>query len=81
MESIETIRVFLGWCTALNMGMLMLSTVILAATGKAVARWHASMFDLDPAEVRKEYFQYVSRYKVLVLIFNLMPYLALRIMA
>ena len=80
MESIDTIRVFLGWCTALNLGMLMLSSIILVAGGKAIAGWHASMFDLDAAEVRKEYFQYLSRYKALFLIFNLVPFLALRIM-
>lgn len=81
MESIETIRVFLGWCTAINMGMLIVAAGALAAGGRVIARWHASMFDLDPADVKKEYFQYLAHFKALVLVFNLVPYLALRIMA
>lgn len=81
MESIETIRVFLGWCTAINMGMLLLATVIMATGIKTITGWNASMFDMEADDVKNEYFRYLATYKALVLVFNLVPYVALRIMA
>jgi hypothetical protein len=39
------------------------------------------MFDLDPQEVPKMYFDYLGRYKLLLLVSNIVPYLALRIIA
>ena len=41
---------------------------------------HCKMFDLDPATVPKLYFEYLAHYKVLILVFNLGPYIALRVM-
>jgi hypothetical protein len=38
------------------------------------------MFGLEDADLSRAYFQYLAQYKILVFVFNLMPYLALRIM-
>jgi hypothetical protein len=37
------------------------------------------MFDLAEADLSRAYFQYLAQYKILIFVFNLMPYLALRI--
>jgi len=42
---------------------------------------HSSMFDLDPQAVPAMYFDYLGRYKLMLLVFNIVPYLALRIIA
>ena len=42
-------------------------------------RVHSKMFDLDPQKLPAMYFDYLGRFKVLVIVFNLVPYLALRI--
>jgi len=40
---------------------------------------HASMFKLEQEDLSKAYFRYLANYKILVIVFNLVPYLALRI--
>ena len=41
---------------------------------------HAKMFQIDDASVRQVYFRYLAYYKIAILVFNLVPYVALRIM-
>ena len=38
------------------------------------------MFGVDEADLPGIYFRYIAQYKILIFVFNLMPYLALRIM-
>ncbi len=75
----ETLREFLGWCTVVNFGILLISTVALLSAGGRIARLHAGMFGMPEAEVKRVYFQYLSIYKILVLALNFAPWLALRI--
>lgn len=81
METMETIRVFLGWCTAINLCLMVLTSIILVGGRKAVAGIHARMLDLDERTLSAEYMRYMSQFKVLFLVFNLVPYIALRIVA
>jgi hypothetical protein len=80
MASMETLAAFLGWCTLINLGMLMFATLMLASMRASVSRIHGSMFGLEEADLSRAYFQYLAQYKILVFVFNLVPYLALRIM-
>jgi hypothetical protein len=79
MESMQTIREFLGWSTALNVVVLLFSTVVLSVSGAPIKRLHAKMFDMSESDLSRAYFQYLAQYKIAVLVFNLVPYLALRI--
>lgn len=78
--NLETLREFLGWCTVINFGILLLSTAGILGARKAVARLHGRMFGMMEADLSRIYFQYLSFYKVLVLALNFAPWLALRIM-
>jgi hypothetical protein len=40
---------------------------------------HGKMFGLSEEVLSKEYFRYLANYKIAIYIFNLVPYLALRI--
>jgi len=79
MDSVQTIREVLGWCAVLNMGVLLLSFLVLVFAGAPIRRLHASLFGLSDGELSRAYFQYLARYKIAILVFNLAPYLALRI--
>ncbi|KAA1262219.1 hypothetical protein LF1_47810 [Rubripirellula obstinata] len=79
--TLNEIANFLGWCTLINFGLLILSTTALVVGRNFVANLHAKWFEVDAADLRKSYFQYLANYKLLVLVFNLVPYLALRILA
>ncbi len=77
---IETLTVFFGWMTIVNMGLLLLSTVILLLVKGLAIKIHSKMFGLDAKDLRRAYFQYLANFKILVLIFNLAPYIVLKIM-
>jgi hypothetical protein len=80
MASMETLAAFLGWCTLINMGMLIFASALLAYVRGPISKIHGNMFNLDDRDLSRAYFQYLAQYKILIFVFNLMPYLALRIM-
>lgn len=80
MISLHELTIFLGWCTAINMGILIFSTLMTTLTKSFAANLHSKLFQLDPASLPKMYFEYLGHYKILIIVFNLVPYLALRIM-
>ncbi|MBE2181624.1 MAG: hypothetical protein IAE97_14255 [Chthoniobacterales bacterium] len=81
MITLESLQELLGWCTVINVGVLLFSTVMMALFRRSVARIHARIFGMSEAELSCAYFQYLARYKIAILVFNFVPYIALRIMA
>lgn len=79
MSTIETVTVVLGWCTVLNLGMLAFTGVIVMAMRKLMMQVHARMFGVNETELPGLYFQYMAQYQLGILILNLAPYLALKI--
>ena len=41
---------------------------------------HQKMLGMSETDLSKAYFQYMAQYKILIIVFNLAPYLALRVM-
>ena len=78
---LATLTKFFAWMTVLNTGLLLFATIMLWGLRDWAARIHGAMFDMADLDVKREYFEYLSRYKILILVFNLAPYLALRIIA
>ena len=81
MNSTEALRQLLGWSTVLNIGILLFSTVMLISMRGMISRIHGKMFGLDETDVSRAYFQYLAHYKIAIIVFNLVPYLALVIIA
>jgi hypothetical protein len=77
--TIETLAALLAWSTVLNMGMLTFAALMLVSMRGSISNIHARMFKLEEADMSRAYFQYLAQYKILIFVFNLMPYLALRI--
>lgn len=75
--NIELLKEFLGWCIAINFGILILSTISLVFLKEKVAQLHAKTFGISSSEVKNHYFIYLANYKIAVIVFNLVPYLAL----
>ena len=74
------LRVFtLGWCTAINIVLLGLTTLALILMKDFTARVHSALFGLNRMVLAEQYFQYLAQYKILVVVFNLVPYVALRL--
>jgi len=77
--TIETMRAVLGWCSVINIGLLMLSSILLIAVRGAALRIHGKMFNLDEKYLSQAYFQWLAQYKIAIIVFNVVPYFALRI--
>ena len=80
MSSMETLTAFFGWCTAINFGMLLVASIMLAFMRSGMSTIHGKMFELSEGDLSRAYFQYLAQYKIAIFVFNLVPYVALRIM-
>ncbi len=78
--SIGELTTFLGWVSVINIGVLLFSTMMVVLFRDSVANIHAKMFSIAKAELPGAYFQYLAQYKTLTLVFNLAPYVALKLM-
>ncbi len=80
MNSIETLRQFFGWCAVINIGFLLLATIMITLFRRQAMKLHQRLFGLSEAEVSLEYFRYLGRYKIATVVLTVVPYLALRMM-
>ncbi|MFK8115257.1 MAG: DUF6868 family protein [Rubripirellula sp.] len=78
--TIENLTTLMGWCALLNIGLLATSTVGLVVGKRFATSIHSRLFDLDETELAKAYFQYLANYKIATLVFNVIPYIALKLM-
>jgi hypothetical protein len=81
MSDLQTLTTFLGWCSVINMGLLLFSTAALMLMKNFVARMHSKLLGVDRSELPAMYFQYLGNYKVIIIVFNIVPYVALKLMA
>ena len=81
MNSLESLTTFFGWCSVISTGVLVLTSAALLLMRGLIAGIHARMFGMTEADVSRAYFQYLAQFKIAVIVFNLVPYIALRMMA
>lgn len=81
MITLATLTTFFGWCSVINIGILILTTLLLLRFQDFVSTIHSKMFDLDQQGIPLIYFNYLGNYKIAIFIFSIVPYLALKIMA
>ena len=78
--AIESIRAFFMWCTILNLGLLVLSSLMCVCAGDWVYGVHSKLFSISSREAfNVAIFSFIALYKLLVIVFNLIPYIALSI--
>ena len=80
MFSIDIVREFIGWCTVINIGILLIATIFLVLTRAPILKMHAKLFELSQADLSLSYFQFLGQYKLAIYVLNLVPYISLRIM-
>lgn len=77
--TVEMMRVVLGWCAVINIGLLMFSSIFIITMRGVSLRIHRKMFNLDEQYLSQAYFQYLAQYKIAIIVLNIVPYFALRI--
>ena len=81
MITLGAIQEILGWCVVINMGMLVIASVAITQMRGPIQNLHSQMFSLGEEDLSRAYFQYLAQYKIVVVVFNLVPYIALRIIS
>ncbi|HBZ30201.1 MAG TPA: hypothetical protein DEO56_06340 [Nitrosomonas nitrosa] len=81
MDSIELITEFFGWCVVINTSILISATFFLVPMRDSISNIHGKMFMISEENLSHAYFQYLAHYKIAILIFNLVPYIALKLVA
>lgn len=78
--NIELLRTFFMWCTVLNGGLLLLSSLICTFAGNWVYRLHNRWYPMPRETFNVAIYAFLGGYKILFWIFCAMPYVALVIM-
>ena len=74
---ISTVRAFFMWCTIINGALLVLSFLICACAGDWVYRMHSRWFPISREAFNVAIYSFTGLFKMFVLAFNLVPYVAL----
>ena len=81
MNSIETLTTFLGWCSVLILGILIFVGVVLSMVHDTIGELAGKMVGITSEQAKVTLFRVVRQYRILVVVFNIVPYIALKIMA
>lgn len=76
--NIETLQTFLGWNLVIHFGMLLLVVMLLTLGKSWVFSMHQKFFDLSKEQLSRSYFNFIAIYKLLVMVFIVVPYVVIR---
>jgi len=76
---IQTLTTFFMWCTILNIGLLLFSSLILVFAGGWVHQMHSKWFPLPRETFNVVIYSFLGLFKIFILVFNVVPYVALLI--
>ncbi len=77
--TIELVRSMLGWCTLLNVGLLMWWFLFFWLAHDWVYRFHSRIFKLPVETFDAIHYAGMAFFKIGIFLLNLVPYLALLI--
>jgi len=79
MLTIENLTLFFGWSSVINIALLTLSTFIIMIFRTRITSIHSQLFKVDEKDLPLIYIRYLGNYKIAIIIFNIVPYIALKL--
>ena len=76
---IQTLTTFFMWCTILNVALLLFSSLMCICAGDWVYQIHSKLFSISKESFNVAIYSFIALYKLLVIVFILIPYIALLI--
>ena len=73
----EVLTEFMGWLTIVNMVFFIIVASILKFHKDKLEKIHSALFDIEKQDIEKTYFGWLGIYKIIIIAFNLAPYIAL----
>lgn len=65
------------WMSIINTGILILSSVLIMLLKNIMYKMHGKLFGIKEDDIALVSYQYLGMYKILVLVFNITPYISL----
>ena len=81
MNSIQTLATFFGWCTVLDVGLVLLALLLVSIFHDGIGTLTAKMFGVTNEEAKATLLRTFMQFRIAVAVFNVVPYVALKIMA
>lgn len=75
--TLAQITALFKWMTIINVSLLVLSSVLVMLLKNIVCSIHAKLFGLTEAKAAMAVYCYLGMFKIMVIIFNIVPYIAL----
>ncbi|ABA89797.1 hypothetical protein Pcar_2559 [Syntrophotalea carbinolica DSM 2380] len=79
--TVSIVREFFMWCTIINGILLIFSALMCAFAGDWIYRLHGRLFSLPRESFNVVLYAFIGVFKIFFIVFNLVPYLALEILA
>ncbi len=81
MNSIDTLATFFGWCIVINLVLLTLAFFVFTVVREDFARLMSKLFGISTEESKITLFRMFHLYRLLFIVFSVVPYLALKAMS
>ncbi len=75
--TIIELTAFLGYMTVINIGILLFAAIVIILFRNSITKLHSKLFNVHQEDLGKIYLNLLGQYKGLIMIFNLVPYIAL----
>ena len=76
---LQTLTTFFMWCTIMNGALLVLWTIMLILAPNLVYRIHSKLFPIPRETFDVVIYSFLGLFKIVFLVFNVVPYVALLI--
>ena len=77
--TIQMLTAFFMWCTIINIALFMLSAIMIILSENLVYRTHSKWFSISRETLNIAFYSFLGLYKIAILVFNLVPWIALLI--
>jgi len=78
--TIDNLKEFFMWSSVINIGLLLLMVIMFTAARKFAVRMQRKFFKLPEEKIISVIYRIVAIYKLLIIVFNIVPYVVLNIM-
>ena len=78
--TLAALTTFLGWTVVVHFGLIIFATLMIVVMRNWVPVLHGRMFGIAPDTVRKLIYQWLGTYKLMIFVFALVPWVALKLM-
>ncbi len=77
----ETLYKFFLWCSVINGALLIFSSLFCICAQNWIYSIHSKLFSISRDAFNSLIYSYLALYKILFMVFNLVPYIALAIIS